>query len=145
MAILTNLAETNLLELLFNNTDWENIGDVAGLQGSTTPDSFYLALFTADPTETGSTANEATFTNYARVAVARSGSGWTVSGDQVSNAGEAAFPQSGSGPETVTHVGVMTASSGGDMICHLALDASREVNNGTTVRFSAGQLVFTAA
>lgn len=31
---LTNAAETALLTLLFNNTDWANIGDAAGLQNS---------------------------------------------------------------------------------------------------------------
>lgn len=50
---LTNAAETAVLTLLFNNTDWANIGDAAGLQNSATAGSFYVSLHTADPTETG--------------------------------------------------------------------------------------------
>ena len=74
---LTNAAETALLNLVFVNTDWANIGDTAGLQNSTTAGSFYISLHTADPGETGTqTTSEATYTSYARVAVARSGAGW---------------------------------------------------------------------
>lgn len=145
MAALTNLAETNLLELLFQNVDWENIGDAAGLQNSAAAGNFYVALFTADPTDAGSTANEAAFTNYARQPVVRSAAGWTVASDVVSNAAEIAFPESGSGPEVITHAAIMTAVSGGDMILHVALDNSRTVNSGTTLRFSIGALTFTAA
>lgn len=69
---MTNAAETALLTLIFNNTDWANVGDAGGLQNSATAGSFYISLHTADPGETGSqTTSETAYTNYARVAVAR--------------------------------------------------------------------------
>ena len=137
---LTDLAENAFLDLLFDNVAWANIGDAGGLQPSVGDGSLYIALFTASPTDTGSTAAEAAFTNYARQPVSRT-AGFTVTGNQVENAGIVTFPQSGSGPETISHFAIMTAVTGGDMIAHGAVDASRTVNNGTTLRFSAGQLV----
>lgn len=59
---------------MFNNTDFANIGDAGGLQNSATAGSLYISLHTSDPGEAGSqTTNEANYTSYARVAVARSG------------------------------------------------------------------------
>ena len=34
---MSNASETNLLLILFNNTDWANVGDAAGLQNSAAP------------------------------------------------------------------------------------------------------------
>lgn len=102
MAALTNYAETKILELLFENSDWANIGDASGLQGSSTAGSFYVALFTADPTDAGTQTNEADYTGYARVAVARSGSGWSTSSDTVDNVAAITFPECTGGSNTVT-------------------------------------------
>ncbi len=56
---LTNEAATALLTLIFNNTDWANIGDAGGLQNSASAGSFYLSLHTSSPGETGDqTTNE---------------------------------------------------------------------------------------
>jgi len=70
----SNACENGLLLLMFNNTDFANIGDAGGLQNSATAGSLYISLHTSDPGEAGSqTTNEANYTSYARVAVARSG------------------------------------------------------------------------
>ena len=83
---MSKASETNFLNLLFNNADWANVGDAAGLQNSATAGSFYVALHTADPGDAGTqSTSEASYTGYARVAVARTAGGWTVSGNQVSN------------------------------------------------------------
>lgn len=147
MSALTNAGETALLQLLFENADWANIGDATGLQGSSTAGSFYVSLHTSDPGEAGDqTTNEAAYTSYARVAVARSTSGWTVSGDTVDNDAAVSFPQATGGSETITHVGVGTDSTGtGNLIAKGALDASLAVSNGITPEFEAGELNFTAA
>ena len=74
---LSNSAENNLMKLLFENTNWANVGDATGLRGSSTAGSFYVALYTSDPGEAGTaTTNETAYTDYARVAVARSTAGW---------------------------------------------------------------------
>lgn len=108
-----NTFENDFLLLVFNNTNIALIGDATGLRGSTSAGSFYISLHTADPGEAGNqSTNEAAYTNYARVAVARSGSGWTVSGNQASNAAAINFAQCGITGATITHFGIGTDSSG---------------------------------
>jgi hypothetical protein len=109
----TNTFENDLLLLIFNNTDIALIGDAAGLQNSATAGSLYVSLHTADPGEAGDqTTNEITYTSYARVAVARSSAGWTVTGNSVSPAATISFPTGTGGSGTATHFGIGTASSG---------------------------------
>lgn len=138
----SNAAENGLLELIFKNTNFANVGDATGLRGSSTAGSFYVSLHTADPGEAGSqTTNEATFTSYARVAVARSGSGWTVSGATVTNAAQIQFPQCTGGTNTITHFGIGTDSSGaGTLLMKGALTSSLAVSNGITPLFAASAL-----
>ena len=138
----TNAFETALLTLYFNNTDHANIGDASGLQNSATAGDFYVSLHTADPGETGDqTTNEATYTDYARVAVARSGSGWTVSGNTVSNAAAIEFPAATGGSDTVTHFGIGSDSSGtGNLFFKGALSSSRSISTGITPSFAIGDL-----
>jgi hypothetical protein len=107
--------ETQYLELLFKNTNAANIGDATGLRGSSTAGNFYIALFTVAPTDSTS-GTEANYTGYARVAVPRSAAGWTVSGNQVSNAALITFGQCTSGSNTIVAAAIMTASSGGTII-----------------------------
>lgn len=142
----TNAAETDYLELLFNNVDWANIGDAAGIQNSAAAGNLYVSLHTADPGETGAqNTSEATFGSYARQPVARSGAGWTVSGNTATNAALIAFPQASSGSETITHVGIGTDSAGaGNLLWYGALDTSRAVSTGVTLQFAAGALDITA-
>lgn len=144
---LTNAAETAILELLFKNTDWANIGDAGGLQNSATAGNFYISLHTSDPGETGNqTSNEAAYTDYARVAVVRSGSGWSVSGDTVSNAAAVQFPLCSGGSATVTHFGIGTSSSGsGNLIMSGALNSPLSVSSGIQPQFAIGALTVTAA
>lgn len=139
---LTNAAETAFLNLFFVNTDWANVGDAAGLQNSAAAGSFYISLHTADPGETGSqTTSEATYTGYARVAVARSGSGWTVSGNNASNAAAVTFGQCTAGSNTITHFGIGSDSTGaGNLFMSGALGASLAVSSGITPEFAIGDL-----
>jgi hypothetical protein len=138
----SNAFELALALLIFNNTNAANIGDATGLRGSSTAGTFYVSLHTADPGEAGSqTSNETSYTNYARVAVARSSAGWTVSGSNVSNTATVSFPTGGASGATITHFGIGTDSSGsGNLLFSGALTASLSVSNGVTPAFSAGQL-----
>ncbi|MGL5734256.1 MAG: phage tail fiber protein, partial [Beijerinckiaceae bacterium] len=110
----TNAFETALLTLYFNNVDHANIGDAAGLQNSATAGSFYVSLHTADPGEAGAqNTTETAYTGYARIAVARSGAGWTVSGNQVSNSAVVLFGNCTASPgAAVTHFGIGSDVSG---------------------------------
>lgn len=141
----SNATENALLLLIFNNTDFASIGDAGGLQNSATAGSLYISLHTADPGEAGNQGtSEATYGSYARVAVARSGSGWTVSGSSVSNAAQITFPESSSGTNTVTYVGIGTDSSGSGVLLYSgALTSSRTVEVGGTPFFAIGALTAT--
>lgn len=146
---LSNASENDLLLLLFNNTNWANLGDATGLRGSTTAASFFISLHTADPGETGNqTTSEATYTGYARVAVARSSAGWTVSGTaptQAANAAAVTFGACTAGSNTITHVVIgRDTSSTGEIVATIALTASLSVSTGITPSFAIGQLVCTA-
>ncbi len=138
----TNAFETNLLTLYFNNTDHANIGDAAGLQNSAAAGSFYVSLHTADPGEAGTqTTSESAYTNYARVAVARSAAGWTISGNNVSNAAVVAFPTGGATGSLVTHFGIGTdLTTAGNLLFKGALTSSLQVNSGITPSFAIGEL-----
>lgn len=138
----TNAFENGILELVFKNTDFANIGDAGGLQNSATAGSLYISLHTGDPGEAGDqTTSEATYTSYARVAVARSGSGWTVSGNNASNTAAVTFPACTGGSNTITHFGVGTASSGaGVLLFKGALAANLSVSSGITPSFAIGEL-----
>jgi hypothetical protein len=137
-----NTWETELLQLVFNNTDAALIGDATGLRGSSTAGSLYVSLHTGDPGEAGNqTTNECAYTSYARVAVARSGAGWTVSGNAVTNAALVQFPQCTGSSETATHFAIGTAaSSTGKILYKGALSASLAISSGIQPQFSAGEI-----
>ena len=141
----SNAFETSLLGLIFNNTDIANIGDAGGLQNSATAGSLYVTLHTADPGEAGDqTTNEATYTDYDRVAVARSGAGWTVSGNSATNAAQITFPQCGASGNTITHVGIGTSSAGAGVLLYSgALNSSLAVALNITPLFAASGLTVT--
>ena len=144
----SNASENSILLLLYNNTNFANLGDATGLRGSTTAGSFFIALHTADPGEAGDqTTSEATYTSYARVAVARSSAGFTVSGTaptQVANAAAVTFAACTGGTNTITHFSVGLATSGASVIVNSgALTASLAVSNGITPSFAIGQLTVT--
>jgi hypothetical protein len=141
----SNAAETALLALLFNNTDFAGIGDAGGLQNSATAGSLYVSLHTADPGEAGDqSTSETAYTNYARVAVARSGAGWTVSGNSATNFAQVTFPQCGASGATITYVGIGTDSSGaGTLLYSGALNSSLAVALNITPLFAASGLTVT--
>lgn len=107
--------------------------------------TLYVALHTADPGEGGDqTSNEAAFTSYARVAIARASGagGWTVTGNQGSNTSEVTFPECTGAPEVETHASVGLAASGPSQILYKGpLTATISVDNLITIRFPAGTLV----
>lgn len=142
----SNAFETSILDHILNNANIANIGDATGLRGSSTAGSLYVGLHTSDPGEAGNqSTNEASFTGYARKAIARSGAAWSVSGNSGSNAGAVTFDPCTAGSATVTHFSIGTDSSGsGNLLFSGALSASLAISAGITPNFAAGQLAVTA-
>lgn len=138
----TNAFETDLLELIFNGT---TIADLAENDTTSPAANLYVSLHTSDPGEAGDqTTNEATYTSYARVAVARSGAGWTVSGNNCSNAAAVTFPQCTGGSETITHFGIGTDASGGGYLIYSGEITSPvsglAVSSGIAPEFAIGDI-----
>lgn len=76
---ISDAYQNQILALIFNNTGISLIGDSTGLPASATDGNLYVGLHTADPGASGSqTTNECAYTGYARVAIARTSSGWTI-------------------------------------------------------------------
>jgi uncharacterized protein YfiM (DUF2279 family) len=140
----SNAFETLLLQHIFQNADIPNIGDATGLRGSTTAGSLFVTLNSADPGEVGTAVtNEISYTGYARQAVARSGAGWVVSGNNVSNAAAVAFGPCTAGTATATHFGIVASSSGaGTLLFKGALTASIGIttSSNATQTFAIGTL-----
>lgn len=134
-----NTFENDVVKMIFNATAIANLADNAAVSPLT---SLYVSLHTGDPGEAGNQGtNEATYTSYARVAVARSGAGWTVSGNQAQNAALVQFPQCTGGSNTITHCAVGTDVSGaGKLLYKGALSASLAVSSGIQPQFAAGAL-----
>jgi hypothetical protein len=145
---LGNTAESDLLKLLFQNTNWANLGDATGVRGSSTAGSLFISLHTANPGQTGTqTTSEAAYTSYARVAVARSSGGWTITGSNPTTAENAAaitFPQCTGGSETETYFAVGRDTSGaGEILYYGALTSSLAVSNNITPSFAINALTCT--
>lgn len=141
----SNAFENSLLLLILNNTNIANIGDATGLRGSSAAGNVYVGLHTADPGEAGTQAtSEATYTGYARVAVARTAGGWTVAGNAFSNTAAITFGACTAGSNTITHFSIGSSSAGaGDLLLSGALSASLAVTSGITPVFNASQLTGT--
>jgi hypothetical protein len=146
---LNNTGQTALVDLYFQNTAAANIGNAGGLQPSSVAGSWFISLHTANPGVTGNQqTSEAGYGSYARVGIARSGSGWTVTGNQpciAENAAACTFPTSSGGSETETYFGIGTASSGtGSLLISAILSSSLLVTTGITPSFAIDALQFQA-
>jgi len=131
------------LALIFNATAW---ADIAENDTSAPLTNLYLSLHTADPGVGNSQlTNETAYTNYTRIAVARTTGGWAVpSSGSTENVALVQFPQCGVTGSTVTHVAIGTASSGaGNVLYAGALSASLAVANTIQPQFSATALTVT--
>lgn len=137
----SNSFENELLLHIFNNADIANIGDAAGLQNSAAAGSLYAALHTADPGEAGTaTTNEISYTGYARVAIARSSAGFTVTGNTVTLTANVDFGKMTAGTGgTVTHFSIVKEVSGASVILYSgSVSPTIVVANGVIPRLETG-------
>lgn len=112
----SNACENAILLLIYNATTW---ADIAENDTSSPATNIHVAGHTSDPGEAGTgSTNEIAYTSYARVAVARSGSGWTVTNNSVSPASAINFPAGTGGSGTMTHFSTTIGSSGATVIIH---------------------------
>ena len=134
MAALTDHAENLLLNFLMTTGT------------ATRPTNWYVALYTSAPNDasTGSSGGtEVSGNGYSRQSVswdAASGTGGTTS-----NSGAVTFTASGGSFGTVTHLAIADASTGGNLLWHGAMTASKTVADGDSLQFAAGAIDLTIA
>ena len=141
----TNTFETNLLELIFQKT----LPSYLGTLNTTGDVNWYLALFTADPTEAGTLTNEADYGSYARVPVVRTAGGWTLSSPAgvatAVNTATVSFIKSTLTGANVTWMGVCSGDTklAGTLLIALQLGTSTPTTTGIQPQFDPGTLIFT--
>lgn len=111
----SNTWENELLALVLTNANVTLVGDATGLRGAATAGSLYVSLHSADPGEAGTqSTNEVTYGSYARIAVARSGAGFSVVGSTGSNVAAIEFPlgTTGTVAQNATYFGIGASASG---------------------------------
>lgn len=139
----SNTHENDYLKLIFNNVTMTLVGDAAGILASAAAGSLYFSLHTADPGEAGDqTTSEVAYTSYARVAVARTSGGFTVSTNTVALVANVTFPAGTGGTGTATNWGLGTSSSGaGKLLYKGAISPTIVCGNGVTPQLTAGTVV----
>lgn len=133
---------SNVLKLVLQAVAWANMADNAAASPYT---NVYLSLHTADPgVGNAQTTNEVAYTDYLRVAVARTSGGWDVVSNVADNTALVQFAQCGVTGATATHVAIGTNSSGaGNVLWAGALNSSLAIAQNIQPQFNAGALTVT--
>lgn len=116
-----------------------SIAGLADNAASSPVTNLYVSLHTADPAGGDQTTGEATYTGYTRVAVARSGSSWTISGKSAENAEEILFPKCTGGSSECKWFAIGTVASGAGKVIGVGA-VNLNVTENVTPRFQAGAL-----
>lgn len=132
--------ENDWLKLIFNATAIANLADNAATSPIT---NLHVSLHTANPSASNDqTTSEASYTGYARVAVARTSSGWTVTANSVSPAALISFPACTGGSNTITHFAIGTASTGAGKILYSGtVTPSISVSSGVTPQLTTASTI----
>jgi hypothetical protein len=126
MAEMSNYLENALINATLRNTSY------------TSPAAVYVGLYTSDPGE-GNTGTEVSGGSYARTAVTFGAPSNGVS----TNSASVTFPTATGTWGTVTHVGILDATTSGNLLYYTALDASKSIASGDVFTISTGNLSVT--
>jgi hypothetical protein len=126
MSEISNYLENALINATLRNTAY------------TSPTTVYVALYTTDPTD-ADTGTEVSGNAYARQSVTFS----APSDGATSNSAAVEFPQATGSWGTVAYIGLRDASSGGNLLYHTPLDASKTIATGDVFRIAIGSLTVT--
>lgn len=137
---ISNTTETAILKLIFQAVAWANYADDAASSPQT---NVHVGLHTSDPGDTGNmSTNEITYTNYARVNVARTTGGWSESSGSVSPVANIDFPAGTGGSGTATHFS--TGKTGGGSAAILwsgTVTPNIVTGNGVTPRLTTATTI----
>lgn len=128
MAEMSNFLEDALINATLRNTSY------------TSPATVYVGLYTSDPTD-ANTGTEVSGGSYARTAVTFGAPSNGVS----TNSAAVEFPAATGSWGTVGWIGILDASTSGNLLYHTALDASKTIASGDIFKIAIGNLSVTLA
>jgi hypothetical protein len=126
MAEMSNYLENALINATLRNT------------GYTSPTTVYVGLYTSDPTDAGS-GTEVSGGSYTRTAVTMG----APSGGVSTNSAAVEFPQATGSWGTVGWIGILDASTSGNLLYHTALDTAKTIDSGDIFKIATGSLSVT--
>jgi hypothetical protein len=130
MAALSDYAEKLLL-------DW-----MMTTGSATRPTTWFVALYTAAPSDSGG-GTEVSGNGYARQSVTFGAA--STPGGTTSNTNTVSFTASGGNWGTITHIGIFTAVTSGELLWHGSMTASKTINDGDVLEFAIGNIDLTLA
>ena len=130
MAGFSDYLEDKVLDHVFGGTSY------------TAPGTLYVALYTVAPSDTGC-GTEVSGGAYVRKTATFNVSG--TSPTTATNAAAVEYPTATADYGTVVAVGILDASSSGNLLAYANLDTSKVVSSGDVFRFDAGDLDITLA
>jgi hypothetical protein len=126
MAEMSNFLENALINATLRNTSY------------TSPTTVFVGLYTSDPTD-ANTGTEVSGGSYARQSVTFG----APSNGASTNSGAVEFPQATGSWGTIGWIGILDASTSGNLLYHTPLDASKTIASGDIFRISIGSLSVT--
>ena len=118
----------------------EILDHILGTGAYTMPTTVYVGLSTGSFNDDNS-GTELSGSGYARQSIAFN----AASNGTADNSGSVDFPAATGSWGTVSHFGLFDASTGGNLLIHGALTASKVVDTGDILRIAAGDMDITAA
>ena len=128
MAEMSNYLENALINATLRNTSY------------TSPSTVYIGLYTSDPTD-ANTGTEVSGGSYTRTAVTMGAPSNGVS----TNTAAVEFPQASGTWGTVGWIGILDASTSGNLLYHTALDTSKTISSGDIFKIAISGLSVTLA
>jgi hypothetical protein len=128
MAAMSNYLENALINATLRATTF------------TSPTTVYVGLYTSDPTD-ANTGTEVSGGSYARKAMTFG----APSNGASTNSSAVEFDQATGSWGTVTHFGILDASTSGNLLYHGALTSSKVIESGDVFKFASAAVSVTLA
>jgi hypothetical protein len=106
----------------------------------TAPTTVYVGLYTSDPTD-ANTGTEVTGGSYVR----KSATFAAPSNGVSTTSADITFDQATASWGTIGWIGILDASTTGNLLYHTPLDTSKTIDNGDIFKIAAGSLTVTLA
>lgn len=137
---IADVTENAILDLIYTAVAWANYADNAGTSPQT---NIHVALHTGDPGDSGTmSTSEVTYTSYARVNVARTTGGWTVTANSVSPVANIDFPAGTGGSGTATHFSTgKTGGGAADILLSGTVSPNIVTGDGVTPRLTTATAI----